>query len=1704
MNELDSLMGSGEQPELSDLMPPVDYSIAPPKASIRNRAATLSLFSNTSEETVNKYKTMLAEGEQGSFAYTSFEQSKLADKMEAEDKSAVISILSDPLIKPEQKDFLVKQMQTRKKDSDPHIALLSEFSKQASQDETPEAEESRVGMAAKAIREMREANEQIQGIVNAHAASLDDASASTVLEIAEYLVAPFGTNIATSTLAGGVYDERTAWEKLKSFVLPGSEIKDLRTKLESLPAQERIAMAEKIAKALARTPKTVFGHNQFAAYDKALQVFGQGGYSTSDEWLDNIGGLLDAVGIGFLVKPKKAFKAPQAIPVPPTVTKAPTGPSKPSETPSTSPTTQRTPLVMEEDLATLSGKPTTGAYDARIAELERQKAELLGTAGNQLGKREVSDLQTERKAIVQSFEQFGTEEQLAKDLQKNEKITFKAAKEKAAKLYAERKQSYEASLARVDGMLDTNREASTVTQQVADLEKQIDMLKKRNTPVFVQKNPIADAIERMEKNVVRKENPLTPHATAKQTNPQKAREFHETIVKTQSDEVAEALTGEDVIQSVANDVFPQAATETGRVTAQAPDIQRNLRRAEFVPERVKEYIFSAGRMDITPEEAATARANVVRRFNDAEGLRMEDSMSSFTRDGGNIKISAMYGTSEGAFLSPTEAIAQAKAALKHMGLKDDEIVLMERQGRDYVPVDPNKAAPEGSYYVRIDTKHEIDPTDIVDKDGNVSFENFSVWGNVFDRLGVGFAESFGSLQRHILDAQSMLDKRLTGAASAASDRAANLEKFLLEEATRFSDKYRDLDKKQKLQLDLYLREANFKEIPFDPTDLMARGFTPKMIDTVKSWREYWDGVYYLENLDVIRTLRAQGFKRFKNTNADLYAKPVAKDKRNSYVYDPDSDTVVPITPDEMDDLYDMGGTIAKLRRPTDFGGETVEHIVVRNHGQSFLKDLRDSDTVLNYKEGYYNIQYNAPRFVDEVFTDPKTGREIRKAIAVAGDTLEAQRFADRMARNSTKGEKYVVRADDRAMRTGTDDWFDVSSAGGRIAQRHRGKLLEDGAGLNHLGDGSYIVDPVSSAIRAARSISGRTVTRPVLEYAKARFMKQYGKYVTESDGMGGKRFPSSPGSIGAKGMTNSKEVADARTTYEYIRYLENGYINGVDNFFKAFMHTLSLSVGKRAAKAGSKTGAAIERGLENLSEVRLAQAGKNFVFQAYIATNPLRQLIVQPHQVIRMNAYNPVGMSTGSIAKLVAEYTASYMTGKPNGFRSFIEGSGAMAAVDKQNLVRGSLFEAAQQSNKVSKKAAEVLAVPRVVGFDTGERMNMIGHYAAVYDKYLRDGKDLTDKTVIEEAYSAARALSYSMNFANDMPYNQNALGLVLQFMQVPHKAMLQMTSKALTKGERARLAGFDMLFWGGPTLLISELLGGDILPDNPELREAFVFGIESWLFNRILQNHFGDESINIDFSSLAPSDMTGWRDFFASVAEEGLLTTWSNSPAGQMFGDQGRVATAVRSVLRYVGVSEPMEETPEQFTAVLEEILSISSGFSNGMKAHLALKTGERYDKYGQQFDATTLPVEAVMEAFGFSDANRRDMFAVSRQIRKDTKAHRDETTRDVKILLDHLANRLKGGSQDQRQLEIIQRSMNFALSRYEGDPVAMDIFHQQLALRMRDPQDALAMSLLKAGGIPSIGNVKDQIRMAPLDEEQKKKMLQVIDDLETLRGEE
>ena len=1715
MTELDNLVGATSQPiELSDIVGTPLNAVSYPEAAARNRAATLSMFSETGEESVENFGIMMGENATGDFSYTKQIEDQVASKQEAEDKETFMSILSDPKIPFEQKQALIERLKISPIKTDPSTNLLTTMAQQGSEGETPDVEAARINSVASSINEIYEANQVVQGIVNSHAAGLDSSTGTALLDMIEAWVLPFGPNVTAGTLGETMNPKRSWGERVRSFLDPGRDIINYREKLASLTPDQRIAFTQQLTEAIGSDPDTIFASkNQFAEYEKLLQIFEEDGYDNTDLWIDRVATVLDIAGLGFLFRqPRKAIKAantpraatPARTPGMPPVASSKAVPEAPSAAPA--PVTKdyyynirnRTEEEIVQDV---------GAFNnATIQRLEKDRARLLAEQGGALEKGEVSRIEGEIGALEAKIVEVTPE--MVKELQASKKLTSKEAKKEAAKIVKDQNADVEASIARLSNQLEGNRTAAKAAQKISQLDEEIAVLKS-NKLFPSKKTAIADLVSRIEVNgIVRRENPASPLGTAKQANPQKAREMHSTILESMNDEVSKAMAGAKADETIADGVLPQFTNESNRIVNKPVDIERMTRIKALVPDKIKDLIWSAGRMDITPAEKAAAKANIVRRFDMAENMRMESSMSSFAIDGGRIKISAMYGTPEGAFNNAKDAVEQAAYSFRQYGIGKDDFEVMVRDGRDFRPATEADMAQEGSFMVRVNTYHEIDPTDVVGVDGTGAFESFAVKRNFFDRLSGTMSAARGSLSRHIADVASMLDSRLVGAASTGVDRGARLEQYMLDLATVYSDKFAALNKVEKAEVDKYLMEANFQGIQFDVTDLIARGFSTPQISAVSSWRSFWDAQFYLENMDIVRTLRAQGFEKITTQHADLFARRMAKNYGNNRVYDPTTDSIKVLDQAAMDLLYTNGGTIAKLRRPTDFGGEVLEHIVVENNGVSFLRRLRDTDMALNYRPGYYNIQYKAPRFVDEITVDA-AGKEIRKAVAVAGDTAEATRFANRMSASSSTGARYEVRADDRAMRSGSDDWFDVNSAGGRIAQRHRGKLLEDGSGMNHLGDGSYVLDPVTSAVRAAKSISGRTVMRPVLETAKARFLQQYEKFLP-SDGMGGKRFPSDVGEIGGKGMQFTKEVADARTTYEYIRYLENGYINEVDDVFKALMHTFSGSFGKTTTKLGIRGAGKVERGIEHLSNAAPSQAGKNFVFHAFLGTHPLRQFIIQPHQAVRTAFYNPIGAASGSYTRLSAAYMARKLGEKLNykwfsqadinDFVDFIDSSGVMSAVDKQNLVRGTLSDAADKSNKLIKLGIGALNVPRKIGFDNGERLNMLGHMSAVYDKYKRSGKNLSDKAVREEMHAEARALSYGMNFATDMPYNQNAAGLVLQFMQVPHKAFLQVTNRQLSRSDRAKLLAGDLLFWGGPTVLVSELLGGDILPDDPGMREFFVNGIEGMLLNEMFRNFAKDDDINIDFSSLAPYDMTGWSEFFKGVLEDGLIGVISNSPAYQLFiSDESKTQKAIHNTLRFFSMQEQIEESPEQFMDVLKEWASISSGFSTGMKAWMALKTGERYDKYGQVIDPETNKLEAVMEAFGFTDRSRADMFALSKSVSQDLKTHKEDVTKDVKFILDHINKRLEGA--EPREVETIRRAAAFALSKYADDPEGQEVFHQVLGLYLRDPDNSLLTRVMKASDIPTGEGMKDKIRMSNLPEEEKQLLLERIDDVTNIR---
>jgi hypothetical protein len=1684
---LDDLMGTPvEATDLNIFNPEAAISTTvPPSSSIKTRAASTALLAGDLSKAVETYQMMVAEGEAGSDVTTKMLQQQAQEQSNKTDMQTMTEVLSDPTIPYERKKAVVDAFNSKNQiRNEPSVQLATNALAQASAGESEDNEIARLSIVD-AIAEIHEARKEIQGLVNAHSSSLTWKNKENIPGTVIAALSPFTTQAYLSQLDRDMQEGKSSsfWDTVKTHLMPGSKKQDLRAKMEAMPPSERLVFQKELLGAISKVNGIVLSSEaQFAQFSLLNDLLGEEQFSNTEKWIDNVVTVLDVIGLGAFTKAsaRLAKTAPEAKATV-DATQVPVTPVKP-------------PVEAVEPSGELGVRPRTfeetqgqvaGFQDSQIAKLEAEKAELMGTAGNLAESGAIRQIQAEiaelKKKLIPDVKP------IAKEIQSAEKISYKQAVAEATKRVEAENASILQSVSRLESQVDANREAATAAQRIAAIEKEIEQLKRVRVDAPGALNPIADLVRRIEmRGVTHTYNPSSPAAIIQQSNPQKARALFEAVYKSESDAAAEGLYGTSKIDALTGDVFPQVATQSGRVVSKPVDIQRNLRGSMDVPDEIVDAATTSGGIFFTKGEKAAVRANKVNQFGQAEGLHMIESMGSFTVDGNKIKIDAVYGTPEGGFSNAQQAYDQALYALRHTGVLPDEIKILKADGIDHVEVSLEAVrGVEGNYLVRVKTAQEIDPTDIV------NWEIFDVKRNWLDRIPY-LTGANGSAARLVMDAASMLNKIYTGAGTVASDLAARFEKMMLEFASDFSDQFSALKKAEQAQVNAYIREANAKEIALDEVDLLARGFNQAQIDSVKAWRKYWDGHFYLENLDLVRSLKAQGYERLISPNADVFVRPLGSYQNVSRVYDPTTDMVLNVSPEALKDLYERGGRVGALRRPTQFGSDTVEHVLVRNNADEYTRVLRDTDQVLNYRDGYYQIQYKAPRFVDEITPDG-----LRRAVAVAGDTKEAELFAARM-RSQNPDNVYNVRADDRAMRTSSDDWFDVNSASGRVAQRHRGKLLEDASGLNLLGDGSYVVDPVDSAIHAARSIAGRTISRPMLEASKARFMNQYGKFLP-SDGMGGRKYPNSVDEIGAKGEQFTSEVADARTTYEYLRYLENGYINSMDNIYKAGFMAIADMLGKKGLSKA-------ERAAMLASEGSPTGLAKGTVFTAYLATNPLRQWIVQTHQGVRTFAYNPVGWANGNIEKLMGQYLGVkaeiFGAGSKEAqhFAKFIDDSGLMAAVDKQNLVRGTLLSAADSSNKVVRAAGVVPNALRRVGFDTGEMANLLVHGAAVYDRYKRLGKNLDDLTVRDEAYSEIRAISYDMNFAGDMPYNQNSAAILLQFMQVPHKAFLQATNRRIDPWTRARMITADVALWGIPgAAAISAVMGGDVLPDDPKHREVILYGLESLLFNEALRKMYGDD-INIDFSSLAPYDWTGWGEFFTAMLTGGPAQMLMNSPAGALFFKEGsRTQDAIAAVARFFGMQEDIDETPQEALAVINEVLKISSGWNNAVKAYLALETGKTYDKHGKLIDANTHPVEAYLQAFGFLSANQRDMYQASKAAIEGTKAHKEEVLSVYREVLRYYQNELQSGNTD---VKFITKVTSFALRKYKDDPTAQKIIHEQLMMDLQNRDTQLLSLMMKATGLPTASSLRDNIRQMPIDDERKQLLMQRIDDIEKLRN--
>jgi len=553
--------------------------------------------------------------------------------------------------------------------------------------------------------------------------------------------------------------------------------------------------------------------------------------------------------------------------------------------------------------------------------------------------------------------------------------------------------------------------------------------------------------------------------------------------------------------------------------------------------------------------------------------------------------------------------------------------------------------------------------------------------------------------------------------------------------------------------------------------------------------------------------------------------------------------------------------------------------------------------------------------------------------------------------------------------------------------------------------------------------------RNYLDTTKQRWISNYSDLMdVPKDKFGGVQYPNSIDDIVPKAGTTPKELADARTLYNYLNTLENGYINSIDEGFKGMLNfgaNLLSDLGYSKAEIGL---------MEIAKSKRVTGEAKGLAFKLYLAANPLRQLVIQGHQTVQLTAIAPKYMVKGLPEDLYGLSRARLGVGEEKYVTMWkeLERSGMLDAVDQNNLVRSETLKLADLSawEKTKSVIGKPINISQRVGFDVGEQSVLISSWLAHRDMAVKAGTKL-DRRAYDEIAGKARAFTYNMNKAGDMPYNQNSLNVVAQFLQVPHKAALQMfTNRSLTPRQRAQLVAWNTVMYGVPTGTLGWLYNN---MEEGKVRDSLEHGLEDVVFNHILTQLTGKEQ-QIDFEGLAPTNAYGLRDFVVSMFTSDLTTLITESPSGALlFGSNPRLTDAFKTTFRWATKIDDYED-PElavKYTDVASVFANTFSGMSNAFKASYAYKNGQKVGSTGRISDSDVTKMESVMQLAGFPTRTE----SAIREINEDVYGGSSFKASDVRLwyseLKRHLARRGDGPMDQDMRVRVLSEGMRV----FDGD---------------------------------------------------------------------
>lgn len=1252
----------------------------------------------------------------------------------------------------------------------------------------------------------------------------------------------------------------------------------------------------------------------------------------------------------------------------------------------------------------------------------------------------------------------------------------------------------------------------------------------------------ADLLSRSRRNSVKGANqPAAPMDTTKTANPSVARGVDKAIDT--DEEMAKAGYGTNQTDAVADSNLPDVLDDHG-VTRNKPKSQ------DDIEDEILDILENReGRLELTEGELEQAYKSYSDRFTRASYMvnRPAQGQAGKNLGNGKFRLSQVFGqTTDAGFKSFQEAMEVAVDHARRYGLTSDSITIQAKSyNGEYHDVTGKMVAEaanitNGDFLIKFDFDYNVSPVDI--SQWEKAGVNQKLFGFIpLDQLATGATR--GKLTRWFKDAQATLDGVLSKSGLRVEDRASRIQQLLTEDLADFEKKVAGLDVGEQEKMLATLKKANDEGITYTPEMLKAEGFSSEAIDAMKDFRRFWDREWRLNNYARRKQLHDEGYMVLEDleNGTKFYAKREA-----AVLADPDRKRVDVFDLSENDfvtlDLSEGAAGVIKgdkvlytLAEPIEVEGRKIRYAY--GSEQKHERVINSSDNIVPYRQGYYKVNYEGKYFIERVEKDAR-GNVIGRSVVAATDSPSSAISAERRmqqeydARSAESADYNDMTSVEYAARVDLKDKDEVSrlvestsrKADG-FRQHFRGERLGDAE--NPMLLDAAIQDPVGVMTRAVGATSRRLAYHNWITAAKERFLRQYESLLP--DGV----FPSSVDKIKDSGRLKDKKLlSDALVTWEYINFMENIQLNAASQAYKSFWKNMEELFGEMA-ESGSKLGKAGEIVSKNLGNLKPVEASKKVAFEAAIVFNPARQLTLGVADLLtKMPMF--AGSATAGIrdgAALVAAVMMEGSTNKAirdqwskvmkissksqaeiNQMLKHFRDSGLVSAVDKQALMQAGLHTELERTTLATsklqrgmRKAGNAYEKVRGVFYKTGFQANEFmtqgvlwsAGYNALLKRIAKEGRKAPTARELDDLAAQIRNMNYGQNRAGELKYNTSVFGVLMQFMQIVHKAISLVAPKQLggnaliTGKQKALLMGSALTLYGTPEdffgMKLTRGLTEEIEDDT--VRNTIDHGL-AWL---TFYNLF-DASVST--RELSPFDPEAIIEKFGSIAGG---TFFTDSPSAQFAWP--RVVEAMRHTSSVWGKGFDDYSTVDKFGSIASKWAQISSGFSNFTKAKYALEHQKFVSSKGWISDDHVTGSEAIMKALGFRTLDEQEVYDTQQNLKKLKKLAMD----DVKKWYDsYKQDRLSLGD-DQQSIQFIERSYaEFWRVYRETDayPFMQAELKRLVRMDVSQGDTRFALGIMSTLNMIPPEEIANMVRTSGLDEEKQQQLLQALKDVNNIKN--